>query len=422
MQRCPRFSSRTNAVLLIIAGGAVALAISCSPGPPDGSDAAPASSTSESADEAKAITLRVVDREGQPVAGAMVGDYATWEKGGDLPELHGFGDPREDIEGQLTDATGTFVIDAATVVATQIYGSRAAYAIAADRELVGLAELSKADSDGVVEITMHPWCVVEPIVESSELAEFGHSLEFIKSYVYWKDYRPFFTRSTQKQLRFLLPPGKYNFDVYGSQVVWDEYLEVEIVPGERTKKLEFDLSIKPLVRLLGHEAPELDDIAAWKGSDPLRMADFRGKIVLLEFWGFWCNPCVASMPRLVKLYEEFNDRGLEVIAVHDSSVKSLDELEEKIAPVRKRLWEDRDLPFPIALDGETEETLPDSKVQMRGKMTATYGITSWPTAVLIDRQGIVVGEFNYRAPDARSKLQEVLGLSVDAAESKDVAN
>ncbi|MCI0332424.1 MAG: redoxin domain-containing protein [Planctomycetes bacterium] len=385
-------------------------------------DAPPVASVADAADEAKAITLRVVDREGQPVAGAMVGDYGTWEKGGDLPELHGFGDPREDIDGQLTDEYGHYKIDAATVALDQMYGPQAAYAIAADRELVGLAELSQADSDGVVEVTMHPWCVVEAAVDSTELAELGHPLELVKCYVYWKDYRPFFTRSTNKHVRFLLPAGKYEFNVYGTEVVWGEDREVEIAPGERTKQLEFDLPAKPLARMLGHEAPELDAIAAWKGSDPLRMADLRGKFVLLEFWGCWCNPCVASMPRLVKLYEEFHDRGLEVIAVHDSSAKSLDELEEKIAPVRKRLWEDRDLPFPIALDGETEETLPDSKVRMRGKMTATYGITRWPTAILIDRQGNVVGEFNYRAPDARSKLQEALGLPVDAAESKDAAN
>jgi thiol-disulfide isomerase/thioredoxin len=410
------------AVLLIVAAGAVALAVGCSSDPPSAPETVPASSTSESADEAKAITLRVVDLEGQPVAGAMVGDYATWEKGGDLPEFHGFGDPRKDIDGQLTNSEGIYLIDATTVAAGQVFGPRAAYAIAADRKLVGLAELAKADLDGVLEITMHPWCVVEVTVDSRELAELGHPLELIKSYVYWKDYRPFFTKSTKKQLRFLLPPGKYNFDVYGSQVVWDQQLEIEIATGQRTRKLEFDLPAKPLGRLLGHQAPEFDGIAAWRGSDPLRMDDLRGKYVLLEFWGCWCGPCVGSMPQLVKLYEEFHDHGLDVIAVHDASAKSLDELDEKLVPVRKRLWEDRDLPFPIALDGETEETLPDSKVRMRGKLTATFGITSWPTAILIDRQGIVVGEFNYRDTDAREKLQGILGLPADATKAKDTAN
>jgi len=47
---------------------------------------------------------------------------------------------------------------------------------------------------------------------------------------------------------------------------------------------------------------------------PLTLASLRGKVVLLDFWGEWCGPCVGSMPYLMKLYDKYRDKGLEIIA------------------------------------------------------------------------------------------------------------
>jgi len=89
------------------------------------------------------------------------------------------------------------------------------------------------------------------------------------------------------------------------------------------------------------------------------------------------------MPELMELYQlhkESRDK-FEVIAIHDSSVKSMKELKEKIEPLKKHWWQGRDIPFPVVIDRE-------KKTQKR------YEVQGWPTSLLIDPKGNLVG-FSY---------------------------
>lgn len=83
----------------------------------------------------------------------------------------------------------------------------------------------------------------------------------------------------------------------------------------------------------------------------------------------------------MELYEDHAaDRGkFEVIAFHDASAKDFEELDKKLEPIRKSVWAGKDLPFPILLDS-TGETIK------------TYGIRAFPTTILIDPDGKLVGE------------------------------
>ncbi|MHB8523488.1 MAG: TlpA family protein disulfide reductase [Limisphaerales bacterium] len=87
------------------------------------------------------------------------------------------------------------------------------------------------------------------------------------------------------------------------------------------------------------------------------------------------------MPELIALYEDHagqRDR-FEVFAIHDPSVKSFAELDKKLAGIKRQYWQGKDLPFPILLDGA-------------GTTAKLYGIHSWPTGLLIDPSGRLVGE------------------------------
>ncbi|MEW6210365.1 MAG: TlpA disulfide reductase family protein [Acidobacteriota bacterium] len=47
----------------------------------------------------------------------------------------------------------------------------------------------------------------------------------------------------------------------------------------------------------------------------VRLSDYRGKVVLINFWASWCAPCLAEMPELVRLQEEYKDKGLQIIGI-----------------------------------------------------------------------------------------------------------
>ncbi len=82
---------------------------------------------------------------------------------------------------------------------------------------------------------------------------------------------------------------------------------------------------------------------------------------------------------MADFYEKEKSDRFEILAFHDASVKNFAELDEKLAAVKEKHWKGRDLPFPILLD-ESGETVKQ------------YGIHAFPTTILIDPDGHLVGE------------------------------
>jgi len=110
------------------------------------------------------------------------------------------------------------------------------------------------------------------------------------------------------------------------------------------------------------------------------LADYRGQVVLLDFWATWCPPCRAGIPHHVKLQEKFGSRGLRVIGL------SLDKNPDDVAEFLAR----ETVNFPMAyLDEPTRQ--------------AFGGVPTIPYAVLIDRSGRI--------------RQKKVGFSQEIAES-----
>jgi len=96
--------------------------------------------------------------------------------------------------------------------------------------------------------------------------------------------------------------------------------------------------------------------------------DYRGQVVLLNFWATWCPPCRVEMPQFQALYEQYHEQGFVVIAV------ASDAFGERAVPA---VAEEMRLTFPILLD-------PDLKV------TGRYGVHVRPTTYFIGRDGRLV--------------------------------
>ncbi len=114
---------------------------------------------------------------------------------------------------------------------------------------------------------------------------------------------------------------------------------------------------------VGHPAPEFE-LTGLSGS-PVKLSDYRGKVVLLNFWATWCIPCQQEMPLLQDRASRYPDK-LVILGVNDDEPASL--VEDFTTGLK--------ITFPILLD-------PGAKVQ------ATYRVRGYPTSIIIDGSGVI---------------------------------
>jgi thiol-disulfide isomerase/thioredoxin len=119
-------------------------------------------------------------------------------------------------------------------------------------------------------------------------------------------------------------------------------------------------------------APELRSADVWINVDrPLKMSELRGKVVLLDFWAFDCEPCKETIPRIEALHEKYAKDGLVVIGVHTPRVnyeRDVKQLREAI----KRMG----IAYPVVVDNNE-------------RIWRDYRCDLWPTQFVIDRKGFI---------------------------------
>jgi peroxiredoxin len=119
----------------------------------------------------------------------------------------------------------------------------------------------------------------------------------------------------------------------------------------------------------------------------MKLSDYRGKLVYLDFWATWCVPCIQSMPRVQKALDEFKDDGLVVVLV------SLDDAQSKV----DSFLQTKKLPGVLTY-GEGG---------MKGDLAKLYNVEALPTSFLIGPDGKVVAT-DIEAKKLRSTIRKQL--------------
>jgi thiol-disulfide isomerase/thioredoxin len=174
-------------------------------------------------------------------------------------------------------------------------------------------------------------------------------------------------------------PGPIGYFFHGDTWLMDDG---ELLAAARTLKSDYEAEvarnkIRDKIRkdLSGAKAPKID-ASAWLNADrDLSLEKLTGKVVLLDFWGTWCGPCVKKLPDVQQFADRYASRGVVVIGVH-----SAEEGETCKGFVKKH-----GISLPIAID--------------TGKTATTYGVTEWPSLFVIDKSGKLVSGWTTDLPE-----------------------
>ena len=318
-----------------------------------------------SADAAMIVMVngRVLDEKGNPVAGARIADWWFAEETGVL----------EPIKPALSGTDGHFSLE--LEISNR---DLAVMAIDANGRVGGVGTVLAKSPEDLLQISLVP--LVETRVRyASENAD----RKLGRTYVTWsvggEALRIAGARSRTPEFVMKLPPGHYAVRGSDSRHV-EEVREFSLEAGKPADLGEIKLPLTPQAKLWGKPAPAWHVTDARGVSKDVQPNHFKGKWIVLEFWGYWCGPCTArglpSWMDFVEYHAADSDKFV-VLAVHDPQATDFAMLDEKLAPIIRRTWRGRELPFPILLDTS-------------GKFVEDYAVRSWPTAILLDPQGQVV--------------------------------
>jgi len=121
------------------------------------------------------------------------------------------------------------------------------------------------------------------------------------------------------------------------------------------------------------------------------LSDFRGQVVIVDFWATWCGPCQVEMPHLQAIYDDLHERGVEILAVSVDEARTASRVKPHVMS--------RGFTFPVLLDTSTEVVS-----RYNPQMILPY-------VVVVDQEGkIVYRHSGYSAGDEVELRNQVMEL------------
>ena len=214
--------------------------------------------------------------------------------------------------------------------------------------------------------------------------------------------------SYEGRFELSLPPGKYEMEVYGCLTEKDSdnirvkpspilnltadkpevglgtlRLAPYLLPRARVEQAKANGTCFDYKQHYGEPPPAWHITEARGVSKDVTISDFKGKWVLLTFWGLSCSVCLGDeLPRLTKFYEEHQSQRdqFEIVSIcidYDGELKTLADVDRALEPIVKNVWGGKTLPFPILFDPSF-------------KTWETFGIDGLGTTILIDPDGKLI--------------------------------
>jgi thiol-disulfide isomerase/thioredoxin/outer membrane lipoprotein-sorting protein len=149
------------------------------------------------------------------------------------------------------------------------------------------------------------------------------------------------------------------------------------------KDYKFNSPSKTNLIAVGSVAPEFS-LPLWKTDSTVSLSDYRGKLVMLDFWIYYCGACLASVPKLNELQAKYKDKNLKLLTVN---IYDSPQLLENFVKTQKP-------EYPILHQGET--------------IAKQYGVTFYPTVVLIGKDGKVL----YSGVFDKEKIEELINKNL----------
>ena len=131
----------------------------------------------------------------------------------------------------------------------------------------------------------------------------------------------------------------------------------------------------------GTVAPEWE-ISVWIDGKARSLADYKGKVVFIDFWGIWCGPCRRMIPALKEVEKKYRDGTVVFLSIHTPG-NSMDEITEAL---KQESWS------PLV-------GLDSGQVTTDGITSMRYGVRGYPTIVIIDKEGLIA----YNSTDAKRR-------------------
>ena len=152
---------------------------------------------------------------------------------------------------------------------------------------------------------------------------------------------------------------------------------------------EYDRRADPTYELIGNPVPDFS--ATDLDGNPISLQDYRGKVVLLDFWAVWCGFCINEMPNLKSVYATYKDQGFDIIGI------SLDDEESELRDYIK----ENDIQWRQVFSGKAWRDDP---------LAQQYNITGVPSQWLIDEDGKLMTH--------KARGEKLEGLVVEALKNK----